>query len=353
MKKATKKISHRNAENHSKGASQSPPENPKESTSPVTLENHNANASHNSSENQANDASAWMAMAQLHTRSLYDMQKLRIQHELRLKRLEREGITIEAHSEKLERSFDFLKKAEKDMEAVVWACVRDLPIVQEFLSRVRGIGPRLSGLLIANIRDVSRFETCGKLWAYAGVHTVPTCDTCDTPMEVVGQACEKPTKDFDICPGVAVFRAAKRRKGVKANWNSELKTTCYKISDSFIKSGSPYADLYRTYKARIIEREVCKGTIIWGMVNNKYVPIHSPAPSENHTTTAKPDGVPEWTMKRIDNMARRYMVKIFLSHLWEVWRELEGLEARAPYSHEYLNHSHKIEPWAFVEPANK
>ena len=53
-------------------------------------------------------------------------------------------------------------------------------------------------------------------------------------------------------------------------------------------------------------------------------------------------------MKRIDNMARRYMVKIFLNHLYKTWREMEGLTVREPYPIEYLGHSTVIEASDYV-----
>jgi hypothetical protein len=42
-------------------------------------------------------------------------------------------------------------------------------------------------------------------------------------------------------------------------------------------------------------------------------------------------------------MARRKAVKIFVSHLWQEWRKLEGLSVSEPYSIAILNHSQKIE----------
>jgi hypothetical protein len=43
-------------------------------------------------------------------------------------------------------------------------------------------------------------------------------------------------------------------------------------------------------------------------------------------------------------MARRKMVKIFLSHLWATWRKMEGLTVTKPYVFSVLGHSDYIEP---------
>ena len=59
---------------------------------------------------------------------------------------------------------------------------------------------------------------------------------------------------------------------------------------------------------------------------------------------------PEWTLGRIHMMGLRRMTKIFLSHLWHVWREMEGLSTQGPYVQEKLGHTSILDPWKFVEP---
>jgi len=44
----------------------------------------------------------------------------------------------------------------------------------------------------------------------------------------------------------------------------------------------------------------------------------------------------------IDMMASRYAVKMFLAHLYEKWREWEGLEVAEPYMIAIKNHTHKV-----------
>ena len=252
--------------------------------------------------------------------------------------------------------FGWFEKAEKEMEKMVSKETKDLPIVKKWLRRVRGIGPRLSGLLVANIYDIERFASPGKLYAYCGLHV----------------------KDG---------RAVKRTKGEKANWNAELKTTCWKIGQSFVKAGGPYRALYDRYKSRIIEREETKGNVIYTMVKSKWIPISHQsdetqrenashdqletqicdASHDDHETQKRvashisaethdegaSQKAPEWTLGRINNMAIRYIVKRLLSHLWEVWRELEGLPIRDPYPIEYLGHQQKDDPWKYVEEVKR
>lgn len=277
-------------------------------------------------------------------RGLYDAQKLRIQLELRIQRLVRDEVMNEEEAKKFfHLPFGWFEKAEHEMQKMVAKETKDLPIVKKWLKKVKGIGPRLSGLLVANIGDIGRFDTVGKLWAYAGMHVIDG-------------------------------RAVKRAKGQKANWNAELKTTCWKIAQSFVKTGGPYRELYDRYKARIIEREQTKGNVIYQSVNNKWQPIsqraldthpldasHPPdeapgegasqRPIEDQSDGASPTKAPEWTLGRINNMSLRYIAKRLLSHLWLVWREMEGLPVRDPYCVEYLGHTTIDDPWKFIEMA--
>lgn len=253
-------------------------------------------------------------------RRLYDAQKLRIQSDLRLQRLIREEIVLK---EDAERIFEKARKLEEDTEkeyaTIVWREIKDCPVVVEWLGKVRGIGPRLAGLLVALIGDIQRFPTTSKLWAYAGLHVIDG-------------------------------RAAKREKGKKANWSDELKTTCWKIGKSFVKCGGPYRELYDTYKQYLIVREVKNGNIIWSTDDKGKKKIAHAKKELMADPDLKCPEKPEWTMGRIDNMATRRTVKIFLSHLWQVWYEIDGLPCpTGPFVGDRLGHESMIDPWRMIE----
>lgn len=241
----------------------------------------------------------------LYVRALYDTQKLRIQLQLRIDRLTREGImTDEQAKDFFEVPFGLMQQAEKEMEKRMWKRVRDWPIVNQWLKHVPGIGPRLAGLLVANIAPIDRFDTVSKLWAYAGL-------------------------------AVKDGKAQKRTTGEKSNWNSELKTTVWKIAGSFVKlTSGPYRAIYDNYKARILAREIAAGHL---------------TPTTNDDGTVTFTGVEGWSLGRVNNMAMRYAGKMLLSHLWQVWREIEGLPTREPYPIEKLNHMTFISPWEMVK----
>lgn len=246
-------------------------------------------------------------------RRLYDAQKLRHQSDLRLQQLVRNGTVPEEVAEEVfGKALEHEQKAEREYEKIVWREIKDFPIIVQWLSKVRGIGTRLGGLLVANIAPIERFANVAKLWAYAGYHVIDG-------------------------------RAAKLQRGQKANWSAELKTTGWKIGGSFIRGGGPYRELYDRYKKRIIAREVANGYVIWKTC----------ADSKQKTvafgkTIDPPPSAPRWTLGRIDAMGRRYVVKMFLSHLWHVWRTIEGLSTRPPYAIEKLGHETYIDPWDMI-----
>lgn len=54
-----------------------------------------------------------------------------------------------------------------------------------------------------------------------------------------------------------------------------------------------------------------------------------------------------WTLGHCEAAARRKAAKVFLSHLWQVWREAEGLTVTAPYIVGKGEHD-IIDPWSMV-----
>ncbi len=111
--------------------------------------------------------------------------------------------------------------------------------------------------------------------------------------------------------GVIDGKREKNKKGERAHYNKRLKCTLYVIATSFVKCNSPYRKIYDDAKE---------------YYESKY---------------------PEWTKLHREYAARGKMIKIFLSHLWLVWRQIEGLPTRNVYVEEYQGHTHIIPPQEF------
>lgn len=183
----------------------------------------------------------------------------------------------EVHTELLRLEKETMRSMEK--------MLKEEPIYQLYLSKVKGVGPSIGAALISEIGDPGRFPTVSSLWSYCGLQ-------------------------------VTNGEAPKRRKGQKANWNQKLKMfLAGRLADSFIKLRPCHTGrkLYDQYKRFYVERDGDK--LSKGHVNNR---------------------------------ARRKLVKVFVACLWSAWREIKGLSVTQPYAMKLSGHTHLVTPedWA-------
>lgn len=175
-----------------------------------------------------------------------------------------------------------------------------------WMQDIKGVGPVLSAGLIAHI-DIEKAETAGAIWRYAG---------------------------YD--PSVEWNKKEKRP------WNAQLKTLCWKIGESFVKvSGKEDAFYGQLYKARK-EFELAENEA------GKYAE-QAKKKLEKYKITKTTDAY-KWYIQgklppaHIHARAKRYAVKMFLSHLHEVWRDMEGYPNVKPWAIEHGGHAHYMPP---------
>lgn len=197
--------------------------------------------------------------------------------------------------------------------------------IYEHLSAVKGIGPMMAAKLIAMI-DITVPQTVSALWRYAGqgLSDYWVDDNGKVVAPVKGQVWDGKKKEWVIKviknedgwleDWRIEKRIDKKTTGYKCPYNDRLKTVCYQIASSFLKSRSPYRDVYDAAKSKY-------------EINR-----------------------PNWTKAHIHQAAMRKMVKMFLSHLWSTWRTLEGLPVRRPYVHDYEGHTSLTTPQDFGWP---
>ena len=166
---------------------------------------------------------------------------------------------------------------------------------------IYGIGPVLSAGLLAHI-DISKAPTVGHIWRFAGLD---------------------PTLKWE--------------KGQKRPWNAGLKTLCWKVGQSFMKfSGQDecyYGAIYRERKAYEIQRNDAGGNAEAAKIGLAKVSKNTDA--HKHYSEGK---LPP---AQIDARARRYAVKLFLSHLHGEWYKRHfGVDAPLPYPIAILGHAH-------------
>jgi len=215
-----------------------------------------------------------------------------------------------------ERFLELEEAADKDIAKLV----KDMPIVKR-MTKVKGIGPMLAAKLVSMI-DIERADTVSALWKYSGFglgeywideqgKIIAPRDGWKWKVNPQGQK-EKIQVTANPKPE---WRLVSHRDVNIPGWcavsNATLKKTCYLIASSFLKSNSPYRKVYDDARAYY---------------------------SANR---------PDWTEAHRHNAALRKMGKMFLSHLWLTWRQLEGLPITYPYAHERLGHQHYYSPEDF------
>ena len=205
-----------------------------------------------------------------------------------------------------------------------------------FFDQTIGIGPILAAGLLAHI-DITKAPTVGHIWRFAGLD---------------------PTMKWE--------------KKTKRPWNAELKKLCWKIGDSFVKfSGHErgiYGQVYRKRKAYEWDRNLTganAGAAAAALEAKKFgketdakawysgecdpskvraILDESKAPTAGACKADGP-GVPMLPPAQIDMRARRYAVKLFLSHLHECWwTDTYGEAPPKPFSIAIQGHAHYIAP---------
>jgi hypothetical protein len=269
----------------------------------------------------------------------YTIQKARIRNVLQAKGLDRDAVKTgndaEPH-EALDRfAADFAIHEDNIKKILGWYVERHP--MNWFFQNTFGVGPVLAAALLAHI-DIEQCPTVGHIWSFAGLN---------------------PTMKWE--------------KGQKRPWNTGLKTVCWKIGDSFVKlSGredSYYSRLYVKRKAEEWRRNLAgeyqdeatrqmdlkkysKATDQHAWYTGACDPAkaaeslaYGKSPTAASCKAEDGHGIPMLSPAHIDARARRYAVKIFLSHFHECWyRTHYNQEPPKPFAISILNHAHYHAP---------
>jgi hypothetical protein len=230
----------------------------------------------------------------------------------------------------LGRTYRRHAEAERDLRRAMLTALADHP-AWPWLSRVKGIGPTLAARLLARL-DVGKAPSPSSFWSYCGLATVPgieyRCGSCGLrssfPTRYRVRGPHNDPRTGHRCAGQLEairgpddgVRVAQPRPaaGERACYDQLAKKICYLVGVSFLRSGSAYERYYRRERAKL-QRER-----------------------------------PGWSDGRIHFASLRKMEKLFLAHLWAVWREGVGLTATTPYAHAVLRHDDYLPPEAMMEP---
>lgn len=279
-------------------------------------------------------------------RSMYDMQKLRIQNGNRIAAAFRYKLGLESSQAEEEneeasnllnelraefkRITDGVKRITKNIKcdsplittrgelALIESYERQLeaelihekaildelsrePIYTNYLAGIRGCGTLMSGVILSEI-DIHKCNSISALWAYAGLDVVVSQNEEGETLEE-----GRSRKKHHLKQKTYTNRDGETVETVGITFNPFLKTKLVGVlGSSFIKLGGKYREIYDGYKHRL----------------------------ENHPRHK------DKTKGHRHNMAVRYMVKEFLADLWTEWRTIEGLPVRSRYNEEKLGIVH-------------
>lgn len=178
-------------------------------------------------------------------------------------------------------------------------------LMGSWMREIVGIGPVIAAGLLAHI-DITKAPTAGHIWSYAGI---------------------------------AGTNQRKWEKGQKRPFNAGLKVICWKAGQSFMKLSNNekcfYGQIYRQRKELEVERN--EQGIFAEQAAEKLKVVGKTTEAYKHYSVGK---LPP---AHLDARARRYCVKLFLSHLHNEWYVRKfGTPAPLPYPIAFLDHAHII-----------
>jgi hypothetical protein len=130
------------------------------------------------------------------------------------------------------------------------------------------------------------------------------------------------------------------KKGEKRPWNASAKVLAWKIGDSFCKQHNRpncfYGKLYAERKVLELKRDAAGDFAELAAITLTEKKFTDPDTRKTYMSGHLPLG-------RLELRARRFAVKIFLSHWWaEAWRRKHGTEAPHAYPIAIMGHSGEI-----------
>lgn len=192
--------------------------------------------------------------------------------------------------------------------------LKQIPIYNEYLKDVVGIGPAMSAVLISYF-DPAKAERISDFWAYAGLDLGPDGRGRSRRAEhLIDREYKKKDGTIDIKKSVT--------------YNPWLKARLFgALATSFMRTENcPWKKVYDGYKHRILTS-----------------PTHVKVSLEEYKKLHKdgdPKSIAVWPPLRVHNASMRYMIKMFLAEFWIKWRTVEGLPVTLSYHEEVLGHKH-------------
>lgn len=183
---------------------------------------------------------------------LDDVEKVRIATENRLRSMKEAEIDTEFY----EKQTEAFQKLEHEAVLALQRVMKSHPL-GKWINETKGIGLKQGARLIAAIGDITYNHLedrprrgPAELWAYCGYHCLPVQSAPDNHITHDSKPLEDHTAADTHRTDVPKTVAAKRKKGVKSNWNATAKMRAFLVAESCMKNKeSPYRKVYDKARA--------------------------------------------------------------------------------------------------------
>lgn len=235
--------------------------------------------------------------------------------------------------------------------------------VARWAKGLAGIGPVLAAGLAAHI-DITKAKTAGAIWRFAGIEPSAVWlgtegaealvrsdwDNKLTPeenlLQIATRLNRRPESLLRIAKDDETGRVTKKSVTAalaKRPWNARLKVLQWKIGESFVKvqnlEQDIYGKVYAQRKAEYIDKNTQGG---YAETARKILQEKNFSRDTNAKAAYQAGRLPDG---HIHAMAKRYAVKLFLSHYHEIaYRAHYGTRPPKPYVIEHGGHVHFIAP---------
>jgi len=203
-----------------------------------------------------------------------------------------------------------LLQMETDIKTQLRKYLKGWNVWEEWLKDVKGCGEITAAALWALV-DIEKAKRVSNLWSFAG-HGL---DSEGRPQRL--------------------------QKGVKRNWCNRLKTVIWNCGESMVKRGAGYRELYDRFKEDEIRNRFTEvaadqtaGYLLAEPIGKHKVGYYV-SDGAAAARIAKLVGNRMVKVERkpghVNSRAKRRMRKVFLAHVWQVWREKDGLPVEPVY----------------------
>jgi hypothetical protein len=219
-----------------------------------------------------------------------------------LKKFKGHGI-IDTYSEfSLVETYLNLENAEKTAFKRLDNVIKAHPLWEHYLEHVKGVGVAMAGVIISEF-DINKAKYHTNMWKYAGLDVIMVEDENTGELHGIGRCNKKEyMSEVEYTDSKGEIQTKKT-----LGYNPWLKTKLLGVlATSFLRAKGNYYEIYLNYKNRIAN-----------------MPEHKSK-----------------TLAHRNRMALRYMIKIFIIHLYENWKVIEGQPVFSPFNADKLGIVH-------------